>query len=252
MFNQEKYLKLLGLEAEQVSLKFLKKLHLHHLYKFPFENLDIHLKRPIVLDVEKIASKMLDQERGGFCYELNGLFFELLKSLNFDCFIISAEVWFNEKWGPPYDHMAIVVKFEDKSYLCDVGFGDSFTYPKEIKFNEWQIDGNSFFRIIAEEEVLFLEKSPDMQKSEAQYRFTLQPRQYIEFIGMCDYQQTDPTSHFTQKKVISKLTKTGRITLNDDKLTITELNQKNVQPIHSKHEFDILLKEHFGYDFSES
>ncbi len=250
MFNQEKYLNHLGLDAEEASLKFLKKLHLQHLYKFPFENLDIHLKRPIILDVEKIASKILDQERGGFCYELNGLFFELLKSLHFDCFIVSAEVWFNGKWGPPYDHMAIVVKLEDKSYLCDVGFGDSFTYPKEIKFNEWQIDGNSFFRIRSEEDVLFLEKSPDMQSSEAQYRFRLQPRQYIEFIGMCDYQQNDPTSHFTQKKVISKLTKTGRITLNDDKLTITELNQKNVQTIHSNHEFDILLKEHFGYDFS--
>lgn len=96
-----------------------------------------------------------------------------------------------------------------------------------------------------------MKKSPDMQSSEAQYRFTLQPRQYIEFIGMCEYQQNDPTSHFTQKKVISKLTKTGRVTLNDDKLTITELNQKNVQSIHSNHEFDILLKEHFGYDLKK-
>ncbi len=250
MFNKEKYLKLLGVDVSVPSLQFLKKLQLQHLYTFPFENLDIHLKQPIVLNIDKIAAKIIDQGRGGFCYELNGLFFELLKSLSFKCYLISAEVWSDGKWGPPYDHMGIVVVLDDIRYLVDVGFGDCFIYPKKIDDEAWQIDGNVYYRLRKEYDTFYLERSTDMLNAEPQYRFAADPRQFIEFIAMCDYQQYDPNSHFLKKKVVSKLTKTGRITLNNDKLTITEKGIKSTQEVHSIEEFNILLKEHFGYSFT--
>ena len=84
--NKEKYLRRIGITktgfpANLENLKFLQKQHLVHI---PFENLDIHWKRLILLDVAGFYKKIVGEKRGGFCYELNGLFYELLKELGCD------------------------------------------------------------------------------------------------------------------------------------------------------------------------
>jgi len=92
----------------------------------PFENLDIHLKRPIVLEDNALFDKIVTRKRGGFCYELNGLFAALLRALGFDVVMLSAGVANPEReFGPDFDHMALLVTLE-QSWLADVGFGDSF------------------------------------------------------------------------------------------------------------------------------
>ena len=67
-------------------------LHEAHLLAVPFENLDIHLGREIVLDVASLWTKIIEQNRGGFCYELNGLFALLLRALGFQVDMLSAAV----------------------------------------------------------------------------------------------------------------------------------------------------------------
>ena len=69
------------LNADAESLRLLQR---SHLLTVPFENLDIHWKRPIVIDTAKFFDKIIGKKRGGFCYELNGLFNELLVSLGFE------------------------------------------------------------------------------------------------------------------------------------------------------------------------
>ena len=50
-----------------------------HQQAVPFENIDIvRLHRPIVLDRARLYGKIVGERRGGFCYELNGLFDQLL------------------------------------------------------------------------------------------------------------------------------------------------------------------------------
>ena len=61
----------------------LRALQLAHLQTIPFENLDIHLRRPILLDLERLFQKLVVLRRGGLCYELNGLFAALLRALGF-------------------------------------------------------------------------------------------------------------------------------------------------------------------------
>ena len=70
----------------------LRRLHHAHLLAVPFENLDIHLDRPIVLDVDALFEKVVRRRRGGFCYELNGLFGWLLGELGFDATMIGRGV----------------------------------------------------------------------------------------------------------------------------------------------------------------
>src|SRR5574341_1384060 len=92
----------------------LRGLHLAHLYSVPFENLDIHLGRRIVLDEASFFDKIACHRRGGFCYELNGLFAALLRELGFNVTLLSAGVYEAEhdRFGPDCDHMVLLVQLE--------------------------------------------------------------------------------------------------------------------------------------------
>ena len=84
----------------------LRALHVAHLATVPFENLSIHLGEPIVLDVEALFEKIVTRRRGGFCYELNGLFGAMLQALGFDATMLSAVViGASGEFGPEFDHM---------------------------------------------------------------------------------------------------------------------------------------------------
>ncbi|NOT46740.1 MAG: acetyltransferase, partial [Acidobacteria bacterium] len=112
--NTAKYLARIGAEPDHLepnseTLRFLQR---KHLLTVPFENLDIHWKRPIVLNTEKFYKKIVGEKRGGFCYELNGLFNALLISLGFQTRLISARVFNGTTHGPEYDHAAIIVTID--------------------------------------------------------------------------------------------------------------------------------------------
>ena len=90
----DKYLSRIGLERQNVrcDLESLRILQLQHLLNVPFENLDIHWKVPIALDTERFYEKIVENRRGGYCYELNGLFDELLKGLGYHTHLVSGRV----------------------------------------------------------------------------------------------------------------------------------------------------------------
>ncbi|MEP2026497.1 MAG: arylamine N-acetyltransferase [Reichenbachiella sp.] len=244
----DKYLQRIKCQRERVpNLKYLKSLHKSHLINIPFENLDIHMGNQIILDVKRIYNKIVLNKRGGFCYELNGLFYHLLSQLGFSCHLISAQTYEDGELRPPFDHAAILVHFEDQIYLVDVGFGDLFLQPKLLQVGLVQMDYNRYFRIdktIDDEYILHLsENSIDF---EPKYLFTAKERQLIEFIDRCDDHQNNKNSHFRKQKLITRATPIGRVTLTDSKLTITEIGKKEKQNILNLDEFRVKLKEYFG------
>src|SRR5258708_12387492 len=74
------------------DIDLLRSLHRVHLFTVPFENLDIHLGREIVCDESRILHKIVNEKRGGFCYELNGAFAALLRALGFRVTLLSCRV----------------------------------------------------------------------------------------------------------------------------------------------------------------
>ncbi len=126
----EQYLRRIEYDGpRQVSSAALRDLHRQHLFTIPFENLDIALKTPICLDLALMYDKVVRRHRGGFCYELNGLFCELLIALGFRVQMLSARVRRDDGgFGPEFDHMLLRVDLEEP-WLVDVGFGDSFVDP---------------------------------------------------------------------------------------------------------------------------
>lgn len=229
------------------SLKYLRHLHRNHLYNIPFENLDIHIKQQIILDVDHIFKKVIQHKRGGFCYELNGLFLHLLQQLGFYVKVISARVFAeNGMLGDEFDHMALLVYFEDKEWLVDVGFGDLFLAPIEFKVDNVQMDGNKYFKIIETPDQKFiLQSSTDGLTFKDEYLFSRKERQYIEFVDKCEYHQSSPKSIFTRKMIATKATKTGRITLTNKKLIINSLGEKTEEDILNLDQFQVKLFQHF-------
>src|SRR5271157_4831118 len=113
----------------QPSASLLRSLHRQHLFNVPFENLDIPLATPIRLELPLLYDKIVVRRRGGFCYELNGLFCELLTAMGFQVRMLSARVRRNDgTFGPEFDHMLLKVELEE-TWLADVGFGESFVSP---------------------------------------------------------------------------------------------------------------------------
>lgn len=244
-----KYLSRIGLNDEIIppdanSLKLLQRQHLLHV---PFENLDIHLKRPIVLDKEKFFTKIVGENRGGVCYELNGLFNKLLRDIGFQTRIVSARVFDGEKgFGPEFDHAAIIVTIGELEFLADVGFGDFTAGPLRFVVDIEQQDREGVFAIRRADGGYFEVAKRISDAWVPQYIFRPVGRDLSEFAEMCDFQQYSPDSHFRKGKVCSLMTESGRKTLTDKSFIVTVAGEKTEKPVGSKNKFAELLQQEFG------
>ena len=231
--------------AEPTS-ETLRLLHRRHLQTVPFENLDISRSRPIVLDESRIVHKIVEERRGGFCYELNSAFAALLRALGFQVTLLSGRVARADgSDGPEFDHLALRVDV-DQSWLADVGFGDSFLEPLLLQPAIEQKQEPGRFRIRETRGSLAVEKlQPDLSWK-PEYRFTLAPRLLQDFTEMCHFHQASPDSHFTQKSICSMAIPNGRITLAGLKLTTTRNGTKHERLLASEDERRAALEESFG------
>jgi len=225
----------------------LRLLQLAHLRAVPFENLSIHSGEPVVLDDRALFEKIVSRRRGGFCYELNGLFAALLRALGFEVAMLSARVANAEGiFGPDFDHMTLMVTRADR-WLVDVGFGDSFLEPLRLDEENTQGHGNDTYRIEREGEFLVLMKQTNGNEWKSQYRFTLKPYQYSDFAEMCRYHQTSPQSHFTRARICSRATTDGRITLSGLRLiTSADDGLRQERILTNDEEYATILRDHFG------
>ena len=206
----------------------LRELHQRHLLSVPFENLDIHLGREIVPDETSILDKIVRQRRGGFCYELNGAFAALLRALGFEVELLSARVpRADGTTSPEFDHMTLLVRAGGERWLADVGFGECFLHPLRLDERGPQPDPAGTFTIAQRDGRDWLLSSDE----KPEYLFSLEPHVLADYAGMCRYHQTSPQSTFTQKRLCSLATASGRITLVDGRLLITENGAKREEPV---------------------
>ena len=229
-----------------VDAHTLRRLHMAHLRAVPFENLTIHWHEPIVLTDEALFEKIVRRRRGGFCYELNGLFGALLRTLGFDVQMLSAGVANKQgAFGPEFDHMALLVRLEER-YLADVGFGDSFLEPLRLDEAGEQIEGHRAYRIAPDVDRFLFSRRDGEAGWVPQYRFNLDAHNYGAYESMCLYHQTSPQSHFTQQTICSLATPDGRVTVSGMKLITTVGRDRQERAIHSTAEQSELLRDRFG------
>lgn len=235
-------------QLDKPNLSFLSKLQEQHLLTVPFENLNIHQGKKIVLEEDRIFEKIVDKGRGGFCYELNGLFCWLLRSLDFSVSMVSSQVHrvAEDRFTPEFDHMVLLANLK-KTYLVDVGFGDTFRKPIVLPDGIVE-DISGMYRVQP------FGSTPDtyiLQKQENNiwqhvYCFTAHPQVISDFEEMCTFHQTSPESHFTQEIICTMATKNGRVSLSDNSLTITDGSAKMKTKVVSDKDFKNKLRDHFG------
>lgn len=226
----------------------LRQLHLSHLLHVPFENLSIQAHERVLLDDAALFKKIVVRRRGGFCYELNGLFGALLRQLGFEVTRLSARVANAEGvFGPDFDHMTLMVRTKGDRWLADVGFGDSFVEPLRLEPGAEQQQRANRYRITQEDGGgLLLERALPAAEWKSQYRFSLKPYQYADYAEMCRFHQTSPESHFTRQRICSRLTPQGRISLSDMRLIVTADDTRSEHLVTSLNEYQELLRNQFG------
>ena len=247
------YLLRLGMSAPAApTSEALTELQRAHLTHVPFENLDIALGRPIRLDGDALLHKVLQEGRGGYCYELNGLFAMLLRSVGYAADLLSARVA-TEGGGvtEEFDHLTLLVTSPRlvQPHLVDVGFGDAFLEPLPLEEGFSRHEGGKAVGLARGDDGGWGYCEDHGNGWEAQYLFSTIPRRMTEFEDRNRWQQTSPQSNFTQKRVASRVTDGGRVTLSlsaaGRRLITTE------DGVRSEREIPVadvarVLEEHFG------
>ncbi|MER8185042.1 arylamine N-acetyltransferase [Kitasatospora sp. NPDC094015] len=211
-----------------------------HLLAVPFENLSIHLDEPVRLDLDLLLEKIVGRRRGGFCYELNGAFAELLRALGYRVTLHSARVFAGERPGPPQDHLALLVDLGEP-WLVDVGFGRFSKLPLRLDERGEQPDPCGVFTVRphGEEVDVLLDGTP-------QYRLDLRPYRLTDFVPTCWWQTTSPDSHFTRSPTCSLLTEDGRVTISGTRLIRTTAVDGRTERVLGADEALAAYRELFG------
>lgn len=149
MYNEQQiqaYLNRLHYNKEiTLTREVLDELIYAHQCSIPFENLDVYdFQKEISLTEEALYDKFIVQRRGGYCFEMNGFFCGMLRSMGFDARPCLCRVMFGltEPSQNLFDHRATIVTLDGKDYFCEVGLGGAMP-PASMKIPDqglWTAD----------------------------------------------------------------------------------------------------------------
>lgn len=226
------------------SPEWLERLHVAHLHHVPFENIDLHLGQPVRLELPALHGKVVGRRRGGYCYELNGLFAALLETVGFDVSLVSCRTWMPPgELSPPFDHLALIVELNGDGWLVDVGFGDAFTTPRPLG-SEWTEVGRRL-RTVETAEGWQLEKD-EGDGWTPMYLLDPTPRDLSEFLPRSRWHETSPDSPFHRSVLTSRATPAGRVTVTDDRFIVTEHGERTERRLADDDDRRSALTAHFA------
>lgn len=219
-----------------------------HLLTIPFENIDILLGKPIELGVDQAVAKLVDAKRGGYCYEQNALCAAALLALGFDVDMVSSRVAAGPRgWGPPFDHMALVVRSTDmaEQQLVDVGFGDSYRDPLPIARPATDSIGVEYI-VQPRDDGWVVRRVLDDPRLGRLYLVDPTPRSLGEFSGMNEYQQTSPDIWFTQTWVARLQVPDGRMSATPGTFKTVRSGIESLRELTTVSETETVLRDRFG------
>ena len=236
------------------TLDTLKALHFAHATAIPFENLDVLAKRPILLDPPVLQKKLVAQKRGGYCFEVNGLFAAVLRQLGFNVMTLIGRV----RWKTPDtidtgpSHMLSLVDLPEGRFLADIGFGGlTMTGPIRLETDSEQQTPHEPRRLLADGDGYMLQAKLGEEWGNV-YRFTLDPQTRADYEIANWYTSTHPQSIFVQFLIVARPLADRRITLFNCNLTIRHLDGRvENRCLDSAADIAAALAEHFDLPLSE-
>jgi N-hydroxyarylamine O-acetyltransferase len=193
------------------DLETLRALQFHHVTSVPFENLDVQMGQRIRLDLDHLQEKIVRQRRGGYCFEQNTLFQQVLKQIGFEVEPFEAQVRIARTDGPR-THMLLHVPLEGRHYIADVGFGNSAPLEPLLLTAAVQRQFGQRYRIAraGRDRILQLWRKGAWMDL---YAFVPYPRLPIDFELGSWYTSTHENSGFVQALVVQLLQPEERLVL---------------------------------------
>lgn len=223
----------------------LRALHRAHLLAIPYENLDIHLGRTLSLDPEVIFDKLVVQRRGGWCYEMNGLFARVLDSLGFDVHYLSGAVGRAARGDSVEGNHLVLLVTLDRPWIVDVGFGDGFLEPLPLVPGDYH-QGFLDYRV-AQVGARWIVYCHEYAGADS-FDFTLAPRRLADFSRQCHELQTSPESSFVKNTVCQRFVPGGFVTLRGAVLRHVTAAGVTTHTVTRAREYCDVLRDTFGLE----
>lgn len=239
----DRYLARVGYDGPRgANLTTLRALHRAHLLTIPYENLDIHLGLPITLDPEAMFTKLVDERRGGWCFEMNGLFGRVLETLGFTVRYMSGAVGrARTGWRAQGNHLVLLVTL-DRPWIADVGFGDGFLTPLPLEPGSYRQD---FLQYRVSKDGPRWRVDNHTHGGADGFDFTTTARALADFAQQCHELQTSPDSSFVQTTVCERFEPHGLVMLRSATLREVRADGVTTTVIDSAAAFDRVLRERF-------
>lgn len=246
-FTLQSYFDRIGFHDDaKADIATLTKMMRCQLFTVPFENLDVQAGKVVSLVPEEIAEKILCRNRGGYCYEVNGIFAMALEALGIPYQFVAARPMFYPVKRPK-THMAIVLKIDGEQWLCDLGFGSyGIRAPMRLSLIDVEVKQDfDTFMLSKTNNNEYILKALVEGEWENQYGFDLYPQEWIDFVPANYLNSTHPDTIFVQKLLIVLHHQTGRKILVGDMLKTVENGQMEKQTISPEDRVAILSRQ-FG------
>jgi N-hydroxyarylamine O-acetyltransferase len=191
-------------DRRQSSLDTLRRLHAAHVGAIPFENIDVQAGLGVRLDLGSLQHKLVTRRRGGYCFEQNTLFIQVLVSMGFRVSPCEARVRPPDAIATlPRTHMVLLVHLESGDWLTDVGFGaEGLLEPLSMSGSTaFQIDRE--FRVWTEDQLRVLQwrqKGPWIDA----YAFEPHARPAVDFEVGNWWVSTHPSSIFRSRLTVQR------------------------------------------------
>jgi N-hydroxyarylamine O-acetyltransferase len=253
-FNLDAYLERVNYSGStDPTEETLNDIHVCHALNVPFENLDVFYGKPPLLDEVSLYNKIVKNRRGGYCFEMNGIFSIVLQNLGFKVANLLARVTIDGINYTPKTHQVILVEAENKKWLADVGFGnDGIIAPLLLVEDADQKQFSHVYRIVKESRFdgyLLQKKRGDTYNS--LYAFTMDECYPEDFVMSNHYTATFPESFFKIMRMCTMPTKEGRITLTDTHFKKVKDEEVTENEIKSEEEFNRYLKQYFRLNLND-
>lgn len=236
-----------------------------HRRAIPFENLSVRMGGSVSSEADTVFDKLVTQERGGFCFEHNRLFADMLALAGFSCRLLLARVLLgNPEAMPPRTHCLLLVALEDGDWIADAGFGGAYAPPMPLADGaEAQSRDGALHRLrhCADEGALpgswlLHRKGPRLAGDgraqsddawEPQYAFDMAMVAEADLAIGCHWSATHPTSRFTNHTIVSLCLPDGFASMVDRDLTVWRKGHEvDRRKVVDADEYRDVLEAHFG------
>jgi len=246
-FDLQQYLKRINFKGEiELNFEGIKKLMQSQIFSVPFENIDVQAGKTISLVGNDIVNQIVDKKRGGYCYQVNGVFSLALQEIGVPHYYIAVRPLVNPGQNAK-THLGIIATIENEEYLIDLGFGgNSIREPLKLSQIETEIqqDFDTFTLVKTEEEEYLLQIKIGKEWSNL-YSFDLTPQRWIDFKPANHYNYSHPDSFFTQNLIVVLQNPSGKKILVKNSLK-SVINGKSEVISFEDDQLDTILETEFN------